>query len=60
MTIAVDEFTSTAGFRRDTLTVTVCTLISRISGFGRVLAVAAVMGNGLLADVYLTPIRRQV
>lgn len=45
---------ATSGFRRDTLTVTACTLISRISGFGRVLAVAAVMGNGLLADVYLS------
>ena len=43
-----------SGFRRDTLTVTVCTLISRVSGFGRVMAVAAVMGNGVLADVYLT------
>ena len=42
------------GFRRDTLNVTVCTLISRISGFGRVLAVAAVMGNGVLADVYVS------
>ncbi len=45
---------TTSGFRRDTVTVTVCTLISRISGFGRVLAVAAVMGNGVLADVYLS------
>ena len=54
MTTAVDELTRTSGYRRDTLTVSVCTLISRISGFGRVLAVAAVMGNGLLADVYLT------
>ncbi|MBI4884547.1 MAG: hypothetical protein HY826_10905 [Actinobacteria bacterium] len=43
-----------AGYRRDTATVTICTLISRVSGFGRVLAIAAVMGNGLLADVYLT------
>jgi len=45
---------ASSGFRRDTLTVTVCTLISRISGFGRVLAVAAVLGNGVLADVYLS------
>jgi len=45
---------SNAGFRRDTVTVTVCTLIARVSGFGRVMAVAAVMGNGVLADVYLT------
>ena len=43
-----------SGFRRDTVTVTVCTLISRVSGFGRVMAIAAVMGNGVLADVYLT------
>ncbi len=46
--------TANSGFRRDTLTVTVCTLISRVSGFGRVLAVAAVLGNGVLADVYLS------
>ena len=45
---------ASSGFRRDTLNVTVCTLISRISGFGRVLAVAAVLGNGVLADVYLS------
>lgn len=45
---------SNAGFRRDTVNVTICTLVSRISGFGRVLAIAAVMGNGVLADVYLT------
>ncbi|CAN5414935.1 lipid II flippase MurJ [soil metagenome] len=45
---------SSSGFRRDTVNVTVCTLISRVSGFGRVMAVAAVMGNGVLADVYLT------
>ena len=49
-----DVTLTTSGFRRDTVTVTVCTLISRISGFGRVLAVAAVMGNGVLADVYLS------
>lgn len=54
MTTAVDELPNAAEFRRDTLTVTVCTLLSRVSGFGRVLAIAAVMGNGLLADVYLT------
>lgn len=51
---ATNQELANAGFRRDTLTVTVCTLISRISGFGRVLSIAAVMGNGLLADVYLT------
>lgn len=47
------ELTS-AGLRRDTVTVTVCTLISRLTGFGRVVSVAAVLGNGVLADVYLT------
>ncbi len=51
---ASDMQSATSGLRRDTVTVTVCTLISRISGFGRVLAVAAVMGNGVLADVYLS------
>lgn len=40
--------------RRDTAVVTVCTLVSRISGFGRVLATAAVLGSGLLGDVYQT------
>jgi len=53
-TVQTSHELAQAGFRRDTLTVTVCTLISRVSGFGRVLAIAAVMGNGLLADVYLT------
>ncbi len=38
--------------RRDTAVVTACTLLSRISGFGRVLATAAVLGSGLLGDVY--------
>ena len=40
--------------RRDTAVVTACTLVSRISGFGRVLATAAVLGSGLLGDVYQT------
>ncbi|MEN9823291.1 MAG: hypothetical protein RLZ04_1717 [Actinomycetota bacterium] len=40
--------------RRNTAVVTVCTLVSRISGFGRVLATAAVLGSGLLGDVYQT------
>ncbi|MEQ1872257.1 MAG: lipid II flippase MurJ [Ilumatobacteraceae bacterium] len=53
LTTTASELTP-SGFRRDTLTVTVCTLIARVSGFGRVMAVAAVMGNGVLADVYLT------
>ena len=38
----------------DTATVTAFTLVSRITGFGRVLAVAAVLGSGLLGDVYQT------
>jgi putative peptidoglycan lipid II flippase len=32
--------------------VTLCTLVSRVSGFGRVIATAAVLGSGLLGDVY--------
>lgn len=48
------DFTSDAGMRRDTLLVTVCTLVSRMSGFGRVIATAAVLGSGLLGDVYQT------
>ena len=48
------DSSSTSGLRRDTAVVTLCTLISRVSGFGRVLAVAAVLGSGLLGDVYQT------
>ncbi|MFM8267829.1 MAG: murein biosynthesis integral membrane protein MurJ [Ilumatobacteraceae bacterium] len=33
---------------------TICTLLSRVSGFGRVLAIAAVLGTGALGDVYQT------
>ena len=40
------------GLRRDTVIVTLCTLVSRITGFGRVLATAAVLGSGVLGDVY--------
>lgn len=43
-----------SGLRRDTAVVTLCTLLSRVSGFGRVLATAAVLGSGLLGDVYQT------
>ncbi len=43
-----------SGLRRDTAVVTLCTLVSRMSGFGRVLATAAVLGSGLLGDVYQT------
>ena len=42
------------GLRRDTAVVTVCTLFSRVTGFGRVLATAAVLGSGYLGDVYQT------
>jgi putative peptidoglycan lipid II flippase len=38
--------------RHDTLVVTLCTLLARITGFGRVLATAAVLGSGALGDVY--------
>jgi putative peptidoglycan lipid II flippase len=38
--------------RHDTLVVTLCTLLARVTGFGRVLAVAAVLGSGALGDVY--------
>jgi putative peptidoglycan lipid II flippase len=48
------EVGTNAGLRRDTAVVTVCTLVSRVSGFGRVLAVAAVLGSGFLGDVYQT------
>lgn len=40
--------------RRDALVVTACTMLSRLTGFGRVLATAAVLGSGLLGDVYQT------
>jgi len=42
------------GLGRDTLVVTACTMFSRLTGFGRVLATAAVLGSGLLGDVYQT------
>jgi len=40
--------------RRDTVLVTLCTLLSRVTGFGRVIALAAVLGSGVLGDVYQT------
>ena len=40
------------GFARDTIVVTVCTLVSRMTGFVRVLVAAAVLSNGLLGDTY--------
>jgi putative peptidoglycan lipid II flippase len=42
------------GFARDTLVVTLCTLLSRLTGFVRVLVAAAVLSNGLLGDTYHT------
>jgi putative peptidoglycan lipid II flippase len=43
-----------SGLGRDAVLVSVCTLISRITGFVRVVATAAVLGTGVLADVYQT------
>jgi len=43
-----------SGIRRDTILVTWCTLLSRATGFGRVVATAAVLGVGVLGDVYQT------
>ena len=43
-----------SGIRRDTALVTLCILLSRATGFGRVVATAAVLGSGLLGDVYQT------
>lgn len=37
---------------RDALVVTVCTLLSRVTGFVRVLVAAAVLSTGLLGDTY--------
>lgn len=44
----------TAGLGRDTALVSLCTLLSRLTGFVRVVTVAAVLGSGVLADVYQT------
>ena len=41
-----------AGIARDAVVVTVCTLLSRVTGFARVLVAAAVLGTGLLGDTY--------
>lgn len=54
MTAAGDTAATDRGLRRDTLVVTACTMLSRLTGFGRVLATAAVLGSGLLGDVYQT------
>jgi murein biosynthesis integral membrane protein MurJ len=40
------------GVRRDAAGIAVLTLLSRLTGFARVLVVAAVLGTGLLGDVY--------
>ena len=48
---ADDELISSR-FARDTLLVTICILLSRMTGFVRVLVAAAVLGNGLLGDTY--------
>ncbi len=40
------------GLGRDTLVVTMCTLLSRVTGFARVLVAAAVLSNGVLGDTY--------
>ena len=42
------------GLGRDAFLVSVCTLFSRLTGFVRVVATAAVLGSGVLADVYQT------
>ena len=39
-----------SGLARDTLVVTGCTLLSRLTGFARVLVAAAALGNGLYAN----------
>ena len=44
----------TTGMRRDTALVSLCTLFSRMTGFARVVTTAAVLGSGVLADVYQT------
>ena len=43
-----------SGLGRDAVMVSVCTLISRVTGFVRVVLTAAVLGSGVLADVYQT------
>ncbi|MFM2183998.1 MAG: hypothetical protein RJB61_2292, partial [Actinomycetota bacterium] len=47
MTDSLPAATVAGRFQRDALVVTACTLVSRITGFGRVLATAAVLGSGL-------------
>jgi putative peptidoglycan lipid II flippase len=40
------------GVRRDAAGIAALTLVSRLTGFARILVVAAVLGTGLLGDVY--------
>jgi len=54
MTTAELDRGVSSGIRRDTILVTLCTLLSRVTGFGRVVATAAVLGVGVLGDVYQT------
>ena len=42
----------TTRFARDTMLVTICILLSRMTGFVRVLVAAAVLSNGVLGDTY--------
>lgn len=46
------ELMSDNRFARDAMVVTVCTLLSRVTGFVRVLVAAAVLSNGVLGDTY--------
>lgn len=49
---SVDDLSPSGRFARDALVVTVCTLLSRLTGFARVLVAAACLGVGLLGDTY--------
>jgi putative peptidoglycan lipid II flippase len=51
-TAVVADGDADRGLGRDTLVVTACTLLSRVTGFVRVLVAAAVLSNGLLGDTY--------
>ena len=43
---------SDSGVRRDAAGIAALTLVSRLTGFARIVVVAAVLGTGLLGDVY--------
>lgn len=49
---AIDPTPAGRGLAGDALLVTFVTLLSRLTGFVRVLVAAAVLGNGLLGDTY--------